>query len=58
MSQEFEDAVHKDMNRLRGRLAGALEAMGLDEKQERSAIALMKSITYDVEENLIDLIDD
>lgn len=54
---DFEKEVHKGMNRLRGRLAGAIEAMGLDEKQERSAISLLKSITYDQEEALVNLID-
>ena len=55
-SVEVEAAIHTEMNRLRGRLAGFLEACGLPEKQERGAITTLKSLTYDSEALLIDLI--
>lgn len=57
-SEELEQEIHNSMNRLRGRLAGAIEAMGLDERQERSAISLLKSITYDQEAVLVNLLED
>ena len=55
-SKEIEQEVHLGMDRLRGRLAGLIEACGLPERQERSLVSTMKSITYDQEQDLIDLL--
>lgn len=57
-SNELEKEIHKGMDRLRGRLAGLIEACGLPERQERSLVATLKSITYDHEAELIDLLQD
>lgn len=58
MASDLEKEIHQGMDRLRGRLAGLIEACGLPERQERSLVATMKSITYDQEEALIDLLDE
>ncbi len=54
----LEKEIHHSLDRLRGRLAGLIEACGLPDRQERSLVATMKSITYDVEQTLIDLTED
>lgn len=41
--------ISREMNRLRGRLCGAVESWGLDERRERAMITLLKSLTYDAE---------
>lgn len=51
-----EKIVHQEMNRLRGRLCGLIESWGLPERQERGAVATLKSLTYESEEKLIDAI--
>lgn len=52
-----EVLVSKEMNRLRGRLAGLIESWGLDERRERAMIATLKSLTYDSEKALKSLLD-
>ncbi len=57
MSQnDLERELHRGMDRLRGHLAGLIEACGLPERQERSLISVMKSMTYDHEQALTDLL--
>lgn len=55
-SLDNEAKVRAQLNRLRGRLAGFIEGCNLPEKQERSMISTMKSLTYDAEADLIELI--
>jgi hypothetical protein len=40
------------MNRLRGRLFGAIEATGLPEKQENAIKGLVRQLTYDAQADL------
>lgn len=51
-----EEIVHREFNRVRGRLFGCIEAMGLDERQERGAISTLKQLSYDSERVIIDAI--
>lgn len=44
--------VRDDMNRLRGRLFGAVEAVGLPTKQENAIKGLIRTITYDAQASL------
>lgn len=44
-----EQAVADEYNRLRGRLCGLVESWGLPEKRERAMISTLKSLTYDSE---------
>lgn len=48
--------VSVEMNRLRGRLAGLIESWGLDERRERAMIQTLKSLTYDSERVLKELV--
>lgn len=42
-------SVADEYNRLRGRLCGLIESWGLPEKRERAMISTLKSLTYDSE---------
>jgi hypothetical protein len=55
---EAEAKIHEEMNRLRGRLCGLIESWGLDEKREQACKQTLKSITYDSEADLVDLINE
>lgn len=46
------DQLREDMNRLRGRLFGAVEAAGLPDKQENALKGLVRSLTYDAQANV------
>jgi hypothetical protein len=50
---EVEEAVHKEMNRFRGRMAGFIEACSLSPRQERGLVSTMKSLSYDLERDVI-----
>lgn len=51
-----EEVVHQQFNKLRGRLCGLIESWNMPEKQERACISTLKSLTYDSEQVLADLI--
>lgn len=44
--------MRDDMNRLRGRLFGAVEATGMPTKQENALKGLIRQLTYDTQANL------
>lgn len=44
--------VREDMNRLRGRLFGAIEATGMPTKQQNATKGLVRHLTYDAQANL------
>jgi hypothetical protein len=48
--------IAKYGNRMRGRLAGAIEAVGLDSKREKAIIDMLKGISYDQERSLKEVI--
>lgn len=50
------DLVSEEMNRLRGRLCGLIESWGVPERQERGMINTLKSLTYDAEKAIKELI--
>lgn len=52
------DLVSDEYNRLRGRLCGLIESWGLPERQERGMIQTLKSLTYDSEKVIKDLLDE
>lgn len=51
-----EQQVADEYNRLRGRLCGLVESWGLPEKRERAMISTLKSLTYDSEATVKDLV--
>lgn len=54
-------ATHQDIasefNTMRGRILGLIESWGLPERQENGCKATFKSLTYDAEARLKDLLD-
>jgi hypothetical protein len=50
--EAIEREVVTHGNRFRGRMAGLIESFGLPERQERAAIATLKSLSYDEEKAL------
>lgn len=58
MTPELEQALTQEFNTLRGRVCGFLEAIGLPEKQERGAIQTFKSLTYDSQKAITELLRD
>jgi len=57
-TEDLEQEIHNEANRLRGRLAGLIESWGLEEKRERACIQTLKTLTYDSERSLVELISD
>lgn len=57
VSEVPETVVTDEFNRLRGRLCGLIESWGLPEKQERGAIQTLKSLSYDSEKVVKDLLE-
>jgi len=51
-----QQAVADEFNRIRGRLCGLIESFGLPEKRERAMISTLKSLTYDSEAVVKDLV--
>lgn len=51
-----EELVAVELNRLRGRLCGLIESWGLPHRQERAAKQLVKSLSYDSEERILEAI--
>lgn len=55
-SEEKERLATLEFNRLRGKIAGLIESWGLRESQERAAINTFKSLSYDSEKVIKDLL--
>lgn len=51
-----QQAVAAEYNRLRGRLCGLIESWGLDPKRERAMISTLKTLTYDSEAEVKELV--
>lgn len=56
MSETTETALAKEFNNLRGRVLGLIESWGLPETQERGAKNTFKSLTYDAERRIKELV--
>lgn len=56
MSSEAE--IASEFNTLRGRVLGLIESWGLPERQENGCKATFKSLTYDAEARIKELIED
>lgn len=57
MPEDLEAAVSEEFNRLRGRLCGLIESWGLPERQERGAINTLKSLSYDSQKTITELLE-
>lgn len=50
--------IASEFNTLRGRVLGLIESWGLPERQENGCKATFKSLTYDAEANIKELVED
>lgn len=50
--------VRKELNTMRGRLCGLIESWGLPERQERGAIATLKSLSYESERVIAEMVEE
>jgi hypothetical protein len=55
-ASEEEAQIKSEFNRLRGRLCGLIESWDLPERQERGAINTLKSLSYDSEKVITELV--
>lgn len=53
---DVEQAVIEEFNRLRGRVLGLIESWGLEERQENGCKQTFKSLTYDAEARVKELL--
>lgn len=53
-----EDVLADEFNTLRGRILGLIESWGLPERQEKGCKATFKSLTYDAQARIEDLLED
>jgi hypothetical protein len=51
-----EQVVKHEFDRVRGRLCGQIESMGLSDQQTRGAIATIKSLTYDSQKAILEAV--
>lgn len=52
-----EEVISEEFNRLRGRMCGLIESWGLEERQERGAIQTLKSLSYDSQKVISELLE-
>jgi hypothetical protein len=57
MSEELEGIIADEFNRLRGRMLGLIESWGLPEKQENGAKQTLKSLSYDAQASIAEVIE-
>lgn len=57
MSDDGAALVAAEFNRLRGRLLGLIESWGVPERQEQGMKQTLKSLTYDSEKIIKDLVE-
>jgi hypothetical protein len=57
-SEESASVVAEEFNRLRGRLCGLIESWGVPERQERGMIQTLKTLTYDAEKIVKELVEE
>lgn len=55
-SEQSEKTIADEFNSLRGRILGLIESWGLPETQERGCKATFKSLTYDAEKRIKELV--
>jgi hypothetical protein len=53
---ELEESIRKEFNKMRGRILGFFEAIGLPEKQEEGVKATFKSLSYESENRIVELV--
>lgn len=54
--QQPNELIAEEFNRLRGRLLGLIESWGLPEKQESGAKNTLKSLSYDAQARITEIV--
>lgn len=54
---ETEQVIAAEFNTLRGRILGLIESWGLDPKQEQGCKSTFKSLTYDSQARILELLE-
>ena len=57
MNEELEGLLQEEFNRLRGRVLGLIESWGLPERQENGCKTTFKSLSYDAQAAITELVD-
>lgn len=57
MTEDKSATIAEEYDRLRGRLCGLVESWGLPERQERGMINTLKSLTYDAQRTITELVE-
>jgi hypothetical protein len=52
------ETISSEFNTLRGRILGLIESWGLPERQEKGCKSTFKTLTYDAEGRIKELLDD
>lgn len=52
------DDIDQEFNTLRGRVLGLIESWGLPERQEKGCKSTFKSLTYDAQATIKDMVPD
>lgn len=58
MNEEVEGIIQDEFNRLRGRMLGLIESWGLPERQEQGAKNTLKTLSYDAQARIVEVLDD
>lgn len=53
-----EEVIAESMNRWRGRCCGLVESWGLDDRRTRAMIQTLKSLSYDTQREITEVIDE
>lgn len=56
MTEDTDGVIASEFNTLRGRVLGLIESWGLPERQEQGAKQTFKSLTYDSEKRIKELV--
>ena len=57
MNEELEGIIADEFNRMRGRILGLIESWNLPERQENGAKNTFKSLSYDAQARIVELIE-
>ncbi len=58
MDEELEGMLQDEFNRMRGRILGFIEACGLPESQERGMKNTFKTLSYDAQTRITEMVED
>jgi hypothetical protein len=57
VNEEVEAILNEEFNRMRGRILGLIEACGLPDRQETGIKNTFKTLSYDAQERIFEVLD-